>query len=232
MMELDYIGFLCLNLLNLNQNFKSGYEEYWKNHHIKDEMEFCFQEDLVSLMVEILRGGTNYDFSKDDRLTALFEYISQIGVLEDKRAAYIYDRYLNGTVKEEREEFSNYSFADSHLLRFELNDRKKEGKFFFYSAIYSDPIQETVDGVNIIVTFKDIQSLKLQGCFDFEFLKGARGYADKYEKISEGIYRFAFLCIANYEYFIMDMTFSGLAIENFEYDWDSRYNLLRDDCEN
>lgn len=226
-MELDYLRFLCLNLLNLNQKFKSCYEEYWKSHHIKNEVEFSFQEDLVNLMVEILRGGTNYDFSTDDRLEALFDYIGQIEVLENKRAAYIYDLQRNGTVVKEREEFSNYSFADSQLLRFELNDRKKEGKFFFYSALYSDPVQETVDGVNVIVTFKDIQSLKLQGCFDFEFLKGARGYADTFEKISEGKYRFAFACIANYEYFIMDMTFSGLTVENFEYDWDSRYNLLK-----
>jgi hypothetical protein len=34
-------------------------------------------------------------------------------------------------------------------------------------------MQEVAEDVNIKVTFTGIRSLKLQGCFDFEFLKGA-----------------------------------------------------------
>ncbi len=159
-------------------------------------------------------------------MLALFEYITEIKVLEDRKKAFIYSNGRHISKKKEKEEFSNYYFADSYLLRFELDEEKKKGRFFFYNVTYCDAIQETIDNVNIIITFTEISSIKFQGFFDFEFLKGAKCYANKFDKISEETYRFSFMCIVNYEYFIIELTYSGVSIDNFEYDWDSRNNWL------
>lgn len=226
-MEFEYISFLCHNLLGLNKNFSLHYNEYCKNHYIKNAKEFSFNEKLVKFMVEILRAGNDYDFLGDERLSDLYEYINEIRVLQDVKKVLVNDKDKHITEEKEKEKFSNYCFADSFLLRVELNDEKKEGKFFFYNVTCCDAIKETVDSVNIIVTFIEIIDLKCQGYFDFEFLKGATGYANKFEKISEGLYKFSLLCIVNYEHFIIEITFSEFTIENFEYDWNRHNNWLK-----
>lgn len=119
----------------------------------------------------------------------------------------------------EKEELAYHYFADSYLIRFEMKDGKKEGKFFFCNITSFAASEEVAEAVNLIITFKEITSLQFRGYYDFEFLRGARVYADRFEKTSDGRYRFSFLCIVNYEYFIIEITFSELAVKYFESDW-------------
>lgn len=225
-MELEYLCFLCLNLLGQKKDFNLRYNEYRESHCINSTAEFCYKEDLVEFMVEILKGDKNYNFTGDSRLPALFEYVSEIKVLEDREKAFI-NKTMPISEKKEKEEFLRYYLADSYLLRFEINDRKKYGIFFFYNVTYYDDLQEVAEGVNIKVTFTGINSLKFQGCFDFEFLKGAKCYSNKFSKVSQEKYKLSLMYIVNYEYFIIEFTFSELFIDNFEYDWDRRNNWLK-----
>ena len=226
-MELEYLCFLCLNLLAQKKDFNLRYYEYCKSHCMNSTAEFSYKEDLVEFMVEILKGDKEYDFTEDSRLPALFEYVSEIKILEDREEAFIYNKVRHTLEKKEKDEFLRYYLADSYLLRFEINDRKKQGIFFFYNVTHYDNMQKVGEGVNIKVTFTGIGSLKYQGCFDFEFINGAKCYSSKYNKVSQGRYKLSLMYIVNYEHFIIEFTFSELFIEYFEYDRDSRYNWIK-----
>lgn len=78
--------------------------------------------------------------------------------------------------------------------------------------------EENAEGRNLVLTFKDVKDIKLKGTFDFEFLKGCSVLASKEYKISDNLYSFEFLSIANHEHFIIEITFSNISVEDFDYD--------------
>lgn len=226
-MEFKYLCFLCLNLLGQKKDFNLRYNEYCKSHCMNSTAEFSYKEDLVEFMIEILKGDKNYDFTEDSRLPVLFEYVSEIKVLEDRERVIAYNNTIPILEKKGKEEFLRYYLADSHLLRFEINDRKKCGIFFFCNVSYYENMEAVAKSVNIKATFTEISNLKYQGCFDFEFLKGATCYADKFVKISKGKQKLSLLYLVDYEHFIIEFTFSEVLIDNFEYDWNRRNNWLK-----
>jgi hypothetical protein len=67
--------------------------------------EFSYKEDLVEFMVEILKGEKDFDFSGDSRLPALFEYISEIKVLEDRENEFIYNKDKPTSEKKRKKNF-------------------------------------------------------------------------------------------------------------------------------
>lgn len=229
-MEFEYVNFLCHNLLCINEKFGKLYNVYLQNHPQNKEIEFIYNEELVTFMVKTLREGKDYDFSKYDKLEKVFEYISGIKFLYDKRVARIRQEYftnelLNNKRKDVIKELSNHHFYDSYLIKFEINQHRDICKFFFYSVIVFKN-EDYAEGRNLVITFKNVKDIKLKGTFDFEFLKGSRVYSSKEYKISDDLYCFEFLCIANYEHFIIEITFSNISVENFDYDSSQFLNIL------
>lgn len=220
-MELEYLYFLCFNLIGQKKDFDLLYNKYLESHCDNSTEEFCYKEDLVEFMIEILKGDNDYDFTEDSRLPDLLEYASEIAILKERKKALIYNnaQFIS-------EEVLGYDLVDSHLLRFEINERKKQGVFFFCNVIFFQN-EEMAESANIKVTFANIHDLNFKGCFDFEFLNGATCYLDEFTKVSPDRYKLSMMFLVNYEYFIIEFTFSSWHIDKFEYDWDSRYNWIK-----
>lgn len=221
-MEFEYVSSLCMGLVGTNEKFGEIYNVYLQNHPQSKESVFTYNEEFVNFMVKLLREGKDYDFTNYDKLEKVLEYISAINFLYDKRETTRLQKYCSNTIsnykrKDEIKELSDHLFCDSYLIRFEINQNKNVCKFFFYNVtVFKD--EENAEARNLVLTFKDVKDIKLKGTFDFEFLKGCSVLASKEYKISDDLYCFEFLSIANHEHFIIEITFSNISVEDFDYD--------------
>ncbi len=220
--EFEYVSGLCIELVYTNKKFGEIYDIYLQNHPQRIENAFIYNEEYVNFMVKLLRKGKGYDFSDYGKLDKVFEYISDILFLHDKREVAIHQEYyinglLNDKRKNEIKELSNHLFCDSRLVRFEINQKENVCKLFFYNVtVFKD--EDNAEAKNIILICEDVKDVTLKGTFDFEFLKGCSVNSYNAYKNSDDLYCFKFLCIANYEHFIIETTFSNIYVEDFDYD--------------
>lgn len=219
--EFEYVYSLCIELVYSNEKFGEIYNVYLQNHPQSKENIFTYNEEFVDFIIKLLREGKDYDFSEYDKLEKVLEYINTIKFLHDKKDTkhqeYCSNAVLNYKRKDEIKELSNHLFCDSYLVRFEINQNRKVCKFFFYNVtVFKD--EDNAEARNLILICEDVKDVKLKGTFDFEFLKGCSVCSTKEYKISDDLYCFKFLCVANYEHFIIKITFSNIYVEDFDYD--------------
>jgi hypothetical protein len=224
-MELEYIDFLCNNLIGINSRFAEIYSS-----HIffrLDEFDFYYDDELINFMVNSLKKGSNYEFLDYDKLDKLLDYIIGIKYLRNKYdSLMLQGDYINKALENKERikisEISDYVLADSKLMKLEINQQKKVCRCFFHNALFygskKDKENYDVEADNIILNFREIKEVKLKGTFDMEFLKYNNVYSSNYYKVSDSIYCFELLCIANYEHFIIDITFNDVYVEKYDYD--------------
>ena len=61
-MEFDYVQFLCMNLIGTNKSLAKAYSLDQRNHTLKEDFEFYYDEGFVDFMIKALRHSKNIDF--------------------------------------------------------------------------------------------------------------------------------------------------------------------------
>ncbi|MBE5966659.1 MAG: hypothetical protein E7255_06795 [Lachnospiraceae bacterium] len=222
----DYVHFLMINLVYTNERFGNAFRTYQQEHPENKECKATYNEEFVDFMIKMIRDDKNYDFTSYNKLEELFQYIDGDLRFEEKRDQYNRDhieQIIEKRKKMEKHELWDYSFHDSHLLKLETNNRKKECKLFFHGVlVYGDKRKnkenDRVEAGDILVTLMDVKEIKLDGTLDFEFLKWGRVYEGYMEKTSDSLYRFSLLNIVNNEHLIIEIVFSKIRVDDFEYD--------------
>ena len=225
-LEFDYVHFLCMNLIATNERFAKAYSLKLQNISQKREIEFYYEEELVSFMIKALRQGNKINYLDYNKFDKLYAYISDIFYLQDKYMLLI-RKARNKRIslyedKNEPPELSDYVFEDSYFLKFEVNHKKEICRCFFHNVLlYGDRWKKgiyDVEAVDLVLNFTGVKHIELKGSFDFEFLRGNRVYSSNRVRLADNSYSLALLCIAYYEHFIIEITFSRVSAEEFSYD--------------
>jgi hypothetical protein len=216
-----------MNLIGTNERFAKAYSLKLQNISQKKNIEFYYDEELIGFMIKALRQGNRVNCLEYDKLDKLFNYVSDIFSLHDKIYALLSHNGREQSIshkedKNEPQELSDYVFEDSNLLKFEVNHKKETCKCFFHKVLlYGDRWKKgiyDVEAVDLVLTLTGVKHIELKGSFDFEFLTLNKVYSSKNIRLSDNNYCVAILCVANYEHFIMEITFSSVSAEEFSYD--------------
>lgn len=228
-----YLHCIILSLIFNNERFGRAFRSYQQEHPENRECKATYNEEFVDLMIKMIRDDKNYDFTGYNKLEELFQYIDGHLRFEKKRDQYNRDhieQIIESVEREEKHALSDYALYDSYLLKLEINNRKKECKLFFHNVSVSGDKKKNkendwVEGGDIAVTLMDVKEIKLDGTLDFEFINCGSIDESSMDKISESLYRLSLLRIANYEYLIIEIIFSKIRVDDFEYD-ESKYRNL------
>ncbi|WFR58146.1 hypothetical protein QA584_03525 [Anaerocolumna sp. AGMB13025] len=224
--EFDYVVSLCVNILE-NSKFANEYNKYKLNNTVNEDFEFYYNKDLVNFMVKVLQLGESFDFAEHNQLNLLFHYIHNILYLRDRNELLKKQNdYIKVALQSQQsdilKEINNYVFEDSILLKFEVDYEEKICKCFFSNVlIYGDKRSNPLNDVevdNLMLHFMGLKDFKVKGSLNFDLLKSNSIFLCTYYKVSDNLYSFIFLCTANYEHFIFEITFSDVNAVRFEYD--------------
>lgn len=219
-MKLEYVEFLCTNIIYTISGFEKYFKEFKVKYSYSENFTFYLDEELIKIMIRLLQHRENYNFLGNNKLDELLTYMAEIEKISNKRYAYYRsEEYLNKLDEMKQRSsiqgLSCYSFSDSRLQRYELDMDRNSIKLYFYNATLSNDEQGDVCIANVAITFYHITSLKIQGIFDFEYLNSGRCYCHKISRISDTLFNLQLLYEANYEYFIIEFRFTGFFVEDY-----------------
>ena len=221
-LEYKYVNFLLHNITSLNKEFREGYELYNEKHPQESKYEFYFDYELAQFMAKLLQQGNHFKCPPYEELEKLFQYTQMVLYL-DKIERLKFQENFSKLISEPNvylNEFSDCTLDDSILVKFKVH--KDTCTFFFEGAVLHDENRDSEDyivkGDNLEFHFEGVRDMKFSGSFDLEYLQHSKVYEWQHNKVSDGRYRLAILCIAHYEHFIIEFTYSTVGITPFDYE--------------
>lgn len=228
-MEYEYINFLIQNLIHTNKNFAKKFHAYQIENIYDKGYKITYDDELISIIVKILKSGIEYDFSNYEKLDKLYYYINNFLLQQDKnKVEYTIDdisRIIDINKKNSFKELFDYGFHDSKLIKLEIDPQNSKCRLYLHSVMVCGDKRKNkeyggeeydVEVGDIIITFTEVKDIKFIGRFDFLYGYGDV-YSSKEQKIDDSINRFTLLCIVDYERFMMEITFTHVKVEDFDY---------------
>ncbi|BCJ93230.1 hypothetical protein acsn021_07990 [Anaerocolumna cellulosilytica] len=224
-LEYKYVNFLLHNITSLNKEFREGYELYNEKHPQESKYEFYFDYELAQFMAKLLQQGNHFKCPPHEELEKLFQYTQMVSYFQNIERLKYQGENLLKLIDEPNvylNKLSEYCFSDSILVKFMIH--KDTCTFFFENAlVYGnkdnwDDEDYIIKGENLKFHFEGVKDMKFSGSFDLKYLQHSRGYEWEHDKVSDGRYRLAILCIASYEHFIIEFTYSTVRITPFDYE--------------
>lgn len=214
-MLLKYTEYLCNNALMSNMELLNIFNSYRSlNEPISTLNINHDDETMLHILLSIIKGEYIDISYENPNIKSLLEYINYTKKTYKKKNEEI---FIGSKILEE---FSDISLYDSRLIDFEIYNKQSICKLYFTNVLtYNRELRGTIEeaeSANILFTFYNVSDIKFKGTFCVEHFEINKVYENYVHKNNGSSYNFNLLCIANYNYFIVNIICEKVVMSRFD----------------